>query len=261
MAVLETAAFLQAGYTDDASIGSKTAEAASAPASNLLSDRRGEFYRTSAAVTSFFVTIDLGALKDVSAVGIIDIIGPSTIATSCQIRGADTEATTVSAPEFDSTLVVVPRLVNNKRQMSFYDGTTYNVRWVRVDVSFSGSAEVMGAGRIMIDDAYVPANYVGEDSQVPTPGSATAVTETEAGGVFLRHLHGRSTAEPSLMFSRAEYDDDLWDLLAFTGTNRPLLYIHDAHLSYSANATRVSKGILYARLEEQNGVRSEFADG
>jgi hypothetical protein len=254
--------FIRAGYTDAATIDSSTTSAASAPASNLLTDRRGEFWRTSSAVTTCFAIIDLGALKDVTGVAVIDVEGPETIETTVQIRGADTAAGCVSAPELDNGGDVVPRLVTGKRQISFYDGTTYNIRYIRIDISFSGTAQVLGAGRVMIDDAYVPGNFLSPDSRIVTPGSASDVTETDAGGEFIRHLYTRAVAEPVMLFSRDEYhgDDGLWDLLAFTGTNRPLVFVQDAQLDYGANSTRLSKGILYGRITEQNGVRYEFGD-
>lgn len=265
------ATFVGVGWTDAAVVGNSTASGTNAPAENLLTDRRSEFWRTSSNVNFAFAHFDLGEIQPVNTVGLIDVFGPSTEDVLVTVWVADTEAELTTGPRtsfgFDH---LVPLLADGSRQFLhsrlMSGASPVNARWVRIVVEHGTTAvQPLGASRLVVGgpgSEFIPPHGVLVGSDVVTPSSRSEVTETDAGSVFVRHLYTRRTAGPRITFDRDTYLGDLWDLLAFSGSNRPILFAQQADLDYGAatlNAQQVSKQMIYGRLPNPNGIRGEFA--
>lgn len=267
-----SAIFAGVGWTDTAAIGNSTASGGNAGADNMLTDRRSEFWRTAANENFAFTNIDLGETRPITTVALMDIFGPTDVDLRVSIRLAETEPELAAGPFFQPLNdVVVPALSDGTRQAmhsNLMDGTPQrNERWVRVQLAHLGTAtQPLGASRLIVAGPgmqYVPDCGVAVGSDVVTPSSKSDVTETDSGSVFVRHLYTRRIAAPQLRMQKdASYLDPggLWDLLAFSGSNRPILFAQEADLDYTAstaNAERVSKQMLYGRLPNPDGIRAE----
>lgn len=271
--------FLGVGWTDPpATTGNSTASGTNAGPDNLLTDRRSEFWRTANPVTIAFANIDLGQTRPINSVAVMDIVAPTDLSESveCRIRVADVEADLGTAN--DTILAdgnVVPVLADGTRQF-LYTGEMAGVapvsaRWVRVSIIVTPGVitQQLGASRVIIagpGSEYVPDHGVSVGSEVVTPSSKSDVTETDSGSVFVRNLFTRRVAAPQLRFQKdASYLDPggLWDLLAFAGSNRPIVFAQEADLDYEAsvaNAERISKQMLYGRVPNPDGARAESAN-
>lgn len=269
------AIFAGVGWTDTAVVGNSTASGTNAEPDQLLTDRRSEFWRTAANENFAFANIDLGVTRPITTVALFDVFGPTDIDLRVSIRLAATEAELTSGPFFEPLNDVdAPVLADGSRQImhsNLMDGTPQrNERWVRVQIAHFGTAtQPLGASRLIVagpGSQYTPDCGVAVGSDVVTPTSRSDVTETDSGSVFVRHLYTRRIASPQLRMQKdASYLDPsgLWDLLAFAGSNRPILFAQEADLDYTAsaaNAERVSKQMLYGRLPNPDGIRAESAN-
>ena len=256
---MPTPIFLDTRTADLATAKGHTADAASAAVDNLLTDRRSEFARSSGDVTTFFCNFELDVSTTINAMALFDVIGPLTVETKVQFRGASSEANLTASPTFDSTATIIPVTADGVRHAVWYSETGYSVAFVRVDVTFTGTAQVLGASRVMFGGAWAPERKVQYGSGLVTPGSRTEVIETDSGGQFLRHLSRRRAAEPGLVLTEDEYGDDIWEIYAYAGTNRPLMYCQDASV-WQSDPEYASKQLLYGRIVDTGMVTAEGYD-
>lgn len=257
-----TTIFTGPAWTDAAVMGPGTTTGATgAEGSNLLTDRRSEFYRTLNSVATATVTIDLQQDREVDHISLLDIVGPTSIEMSVRAW--------VSDQEFGGTPIqvadhVVPAAVDGGRHFSVYLPEAITNRWIRMSIYHLGAAQQqLGASRVMVGGAWAPQRSMLQGSGVVTPGSASDVTETESGGRFIRHLYTRRRARPVLEATREEQIGPFWDLVGYCGTNRPIVFVQSADLD--ANdvelALQLNKGLVYGTLPDTDTARAEYFDG
>lgn len=254
--------FIDSQWTDAATVETTTTAGSGAPGSNILTDRRGEFFRSSTTTTLAFANVDLGQTRSITSLAVIDVFGPTASEVKVTVYTAASEAALTAGPR--DTLVnavVVPLTVDNGRHLVYYNTTASSQRWMRVEISNADGGSTLGFGKLRVGGEVAPDPNILIGSGLVTPGSASEVTETEAGSQFVRHLYTRRMAAPQLLIHEDAYLDDFWNMLAFTGSNRPLVYAQDASLNISVQAEQIKsqQQLIYGRLPTPSGIQSQFA--
>jgi len=161
------------------------------PASKMLTLQPRDAHRTS-GLSNIYYVIDLGSVQ---AFNLISLIATNAAASDTwRIRTADTEANLTASPTHDSTAITL-RASSNMTSFSRWPGYYYvsaglTNRWVRIDVTSTAADGYFSAGRLRIDNAWVPSRNINygwsmgfvEDTQhVRGQGPRTFVEDHSAG--------------------------------------------------------------------------------
>ena len=252
--------FIPASYADGATVLTATTAAATAGPELMFKDRRSEFYRTQDAVATVSANIDLGQNRSITSLAVLDIEGPANLEIKLSAYAADSEAALTAGPRDElAVLILIPLLVDNSRHFLYWSETPINRRYLRIVVQHTGNpVQQMGWSRVMLGGEWRPEEGISVGSGLVTPGSASEVTEAVSGSRFVRHLYRRRRASPSFEVEDEAYLGDLWDLLAFSGSNRPLYYCQDASVDIT-NQLELNKQSVYGLVPDQSLVTARFA--
>lgn len=262
MSVAGDQILIDSQWTDVTTTLNHTGAGANSGPENTLTDRRGEFYRTANNVNVAFVNYDLGQVRAITSVAVFDAFAPLTVEHEVRVFAADSEAELGTGTRDTIADVVVPPTVDGFRHLIAWSATPFNRRFLRVVVAdpAGGSAtQQLGFSKVRVGGEFRPSPGALVGSNLVTPGSESEVTETEAGSQFIRHLFTRRTASVSLDLDFAQANGRLWDLLAFSGSNRPVVYAQDISLDITDQAQQVlsQKQLIYGRFPNPSGYRAE----
>ena len=252
--------FIPASYTDGATTLTATTAAATAGPELMFRDRRSEFYRTQDNVATVSANIDLGQNRSITSLAVLDIHGPPTLEVKLSAYAADSEAALTAGPRDElAVLILVPILVDNSRHFLYWSQTPINRRYLRIVAQHTGNpVQQMGWSRVMVGGEWLPDTGVLVGSDLVTPSSASEITEVVSGSRFVRHLYSRREAAPSVKVKDSTYVGDLWDLLAFSGSNRPVYYCQDVTLPI-VDQEPINKQSVYGLIPEGGVVTADTA--
>lgn len=252
-------------WTDEAIVLNNTLAGASSGPANTLTDRRGEFYRTQNDVNVAFIDYDLGQVRPISSAAVFDAFAPPTVEHEIRVFAANTEAELSTGPRDTIADVTVIPTIDGFRHLVAWHPTPFNRQFVRVvvaDKAGGTATQPIGWSKIRLGGEFRPAPGVLIGSGLVTPGSQSDVTETEAGSQFVRHLFTRRIASPQFNLDSGQALGQLWDLLAFTGSNRPIVYAGDISLDITdPNQQQLSaKQLIYGRFPNPSGYSAQSAN-
>lgn len=249
-------------WTDVATTLSNTAAGANSGPENTLTDRRGEFFRTASNANFAFINYDLGLVRAITSVVVMDAVAPLTVEHEVRVFAADSEAALTAGPRDTIASVTVLPTVDGFRHLVAWSATPFNRRFLRVvlaDPALGAATQQLGWSKIRVGGEFRPDPGALVGSDLVTPGSESEVTETEAGSQFVRHLFTRRRASVSLNLDSPQVNGQLYDLLAFTGSNRPVVYAQDVSLDITDPPTQQlsAKQLIYGRFPNPQGYRAE----
>lgn len=256
--------FCDVGWTDGATICAGNGGATNAEQENILTDRRSEFWRTPNNLTNAAIHVDLGQVRPIQFIAVMDVFGP--VGAEMQVRFDLADACTGGTIVVVANNLIAATAADGGRHAFWFDEGTQGFQFVNVRLSHTATAQPLGFSRVVIGGPgtlWVPDPGMLVGSGVVTPGSASEVTETEAGGRFIRPLFTRRRARPVLEVSRDQYIGPFWDIAGFSGSNRPVMFIQDTtpDFTIAAQALEANKGMLYGPLPDLDAARVEFHDG